>query len=76
MNQINELSPNHIRQQNFLEVKHIMKDRIVDVFYHGEVLQELRRELSEGRKPAVCGTCSQLGGSSVRCLQRTSSEEG
>lgn len=59
-----------------LRIGNIMKDRIVDVFYHGEVLQELRRELSEGRKPAVCGTCSQLGGSSVRCLQRTSSEEG
>ena len=53
-----------------LHIGNIMTDRLLDVFYHSEVLEELRRELSDGRKPAACGPCSQLGGSTIRCLQR------
>lgn len=54
-----------------LYIGNIKTDRLLDVFYHGEVLQNLRRELLSGRRPAACGTCNQLGGSIVRCLQRT-----
>lgn len=54
-----------------LRIGNIMMDRLVDVFYHGEVLQHLRRELLSGRRPAICGPCDQLSGSTVRCLQRT-----
>lgn len=54
-----------------LRIGNIKTDRLLDVFYHGEVLQHMRRELNSGRKPKACGTCAELGGRTIRCLQRT-----
>lgn len=55
-------------------IGNVKKDNLMNVFYDSPIFNQLRNDLMDGKKPVLCGRCNQLGGSSIRCLQRTESE--
>lgn len=51
-------------------VGNVKKDDMLEVFYHNETFQEIRRDLLDGKTPRVCGICPQLSLPEILCLQR------
>lgn len=51
-------------------IGNIMKDSLLDTFYHNEVLEQIRKDFHAGKSPKICGTCLRCRDNSVLCLQR------
>lgn len=52
-------------------IGNVKKDNILDVFYHNDVLKQIRKDFLSGKNPKICGTCTQCSRNSILCLQRT-----
>ena len=52
-------------------VGNIEKDQLEQLFYENRTYRRLRTDLLNSKKPDLCCSCAFLGGSSLRCLQKT-----
>ena len=52
-------------------IGNVMRDNLLDVFYHNEVLEQIRKDFLSSRNPKICGSCMRCSRSTILCLQRT-----
>lgn len=52
-------------------IGNIIKDNLLDAFYHNEVFEQIRKDFLSGKNPTICGSCGQCSRNNVLCLQRT-----